>query len=204
MTRLLTILVPVLLASFPTAAGQAEVAEADATAARATVERFYAKLLEVMKRGEELAYEERYAHLDPVVQQVYDLPFMSAKTLGRHWKGLSEQDRERWVSAVTRMTVSTYSDRFDKYAGQRFEILTVEPASHQTMMVRTRIVPADEDPVDLDYRLRGADGSWRVIDVFMNGTVSELALRRSEYSSVFKRDGFESLVASLEEKIASR
>ena len=71
-------------------------------------------------------------------------------------------------------------------------------------MVRTRILPVDEEPVELDYRLRGADGSWRIIDVFMNGTVSELALRRSEYSSVVKRKGFESLVSSLEEKIASR
>ena len=203
MTRFLKILVSVLLASFPSAAGHAEVAEADATEARTTVERFYAELMEVMQRGEELAYEERYARLDPLVQQVYDLPFMSAKTLGRYWRDLPEQDRERWVSAFTRMTVSTYADRFDKYSGEQFEVLAVESSSHETLMVRTQIVPTDEKPVDLDYRLRGADRSWRIIDVFMNGTVSELALRRSEYSSVFKRDGFESLLSSLEEKIAS-
>jgi phospholipid transport system substrate-binding protein len=203
-TRILTILVPVLLASFHAAPGHAEVAEANATAARATVERFYAVLLEVMQRGEELAYEERYARLDPVVQQVYDLPFMSAKTLGRYWKGLSEDDRGRWISTFTRLTVSTYTDRFDEYSGQRFEVLNAEPARYETIMVRTRILPVDEEPVELDYRLRGADGSWRIIDVFMNGTVSELALRRSEYSSVVKRKGFESLVSSLEEKIASR
>jgi phospholipid transport system substrate-binding protein len=69
-------------------------------------------------------------------------------------------------------------------------------------MVRTRIIFVDEDPIELDYRLRNAEGSWRIIDVFMNGTVSELALRRSEYSSVFKRDGFELLLSSLEEKSA--
>ncbi len=204
MTRLLTILVPVLLGSFHAAPGHAEVAETGTTAARATVERFYAVLLEVMQRGEELAYEERYARLDPVVQQVYDLPFMSAKTLGRYWKGLSEDDRGRWISTFTRLTVSTYTDRFDEYSGQRFEVLNAEPARYETIMVRTRILPVDQEPVELDYRLRGADGSWRIIDVFMNGTVSELALRRSEYSSVVKRKGFESLVSSLEEKIASR
>jgi phospholipid transport system substrate-binding protein len=203
-TRLLTILVPVLLASFPSAAGHAEVAEADTTEARATVERFYVALLEVMKRGGELPYEERYARLDPVVQQVYDLPFMSAKTLGRHWKGLSEDDRGRWISTFTRLTISTYANRFDEYSGQRFEVLNAQPARYETVMVRTRILPVDEEPVELDYRLRGADGSWRIIDVFMNGTVSELALRRSEYSSVVKRKGFESLVSSLEEKIAAR
>ena len=70
-------------------------------------------------------------------------------------------------------------------------------------MVRTRIVPVDEDPVELDYRVRGADGSWRIIDVFMNGTVSELALRRSEYSALIKREGFTALLALLDERIDS-
>jgi phospholipid transport system substrate-binding protein len=202
-TRLLLFLVPALLAPLHAAPCRADEPEPSATAARASVERLYDSLLEVMQRGEQLTYQDRYARLDPVIQQVYDLPFMSAKTLGRHWKGLTDQDRGRWISTFTRLTVSTYADRFDQYSGQRFEILNVEPASHETLMVRTQIVPVDEDPVELDYRLRGADGSWRVIDVFMNGTVSELALRRSEYSSVLKRDGFESLLSSMEEKIAS-
>jgi len=196
-------MVPVLLVSLQAAPVRAEETEAGADAARATVERLYATILEVMQRGEQLAYEGRYAELDPVIRQSYDLPFMSAKTLGRYWRDLSEEDRERWVSTFSRLTISTYADRFDKYSGQQFEVLAVEPSSHETLMVRTRIVPVGEKPVDLDYRLRGADGSWRVIDVFMNGTVSELALRRSEYSSVFKRDGFESLLTSLEGKIAS-
>jgi len=193
----------VLLVPFPAAPLRAEEAETGSAAARAVVERFYAVLQEVMQHGAHLGYQGRYDRLDPVIRQVYDLPFLSSKTLGRYWKDLSEQDRERWVSTFSRLTVSTYADRFDKYSGQRFEILTAEPSQRETVMVRTRIVPVDEDPVELDYRLSGADGSWRVIDVFMNGTVSELALRRSEYSSVFKRDGFESLLSSLEGKIIS-
>jgi phospholipid transport system substrate-binding protein len=52
----------------------------------------------------------------------------------------------------------------------------------------------------VDYRLHQRDGAWRIVDVYLNGTVSELALRRSEYSSVVKRDGFDALVRSIEEK----
>jgi phospholipid transport system substrate-binding protein len=202
-TRLLLVLVLVLLASLPAAPGRADEMEAGTAAARASVERLYAALLEVMQRGDRLAYQERYAQLDPVIRQAYDLPFMSAKTLGRYWKELSDQERERWVSTFTRLIVSTYTDRFDEYSGQQFEVMSVEPSRHETLMVRTRILLVDEDPVELVYRLRKVEGSWRIIDVFMNGTVSELALRRSEYSSVFKRDGFEPLLSSLEEKSAS-
>ena len=37
--------------------------------------------------------------------------------------------------------------------------------------------------------------------MYLNGTVSELALRRSEYSSLIKRDGFKALLAALDERI---
>jgi phospholipid transport system substrate-binding protein len=59
--------------------------------------------------------------------------------------------------------------------------------------------------VQLDYRLRKANGNgdWRIVDVYLNGTVSELALRRSEYSSLIKREGFQALLAALHERIDS-
>jgi len=67
--------------------------------------------------------------------------------------------------------------------------------------VLTKIIVPNEDDVQLNYRLMKRNGEWRVIDVYLNGTVSELALRRSEYSSALKREGFEQLIASIETKI---
>ena len=84
--------------------------------------------------------------------------------------------------------------------GQRFETLGEEEAAHNTRVVRTKLVLPDDDDVQLNYRLRQTDAGWQIVDVYLNGTVSELALRRSEYSSVLKRDGFETLVASLDRK----
>ena len=52
------------------------------------------------------------------------------------------------------------------------------------------LTPAPENP----------DG-WKIIDVYMDGTVSELSLRRAEFSSVAKREGFNSLIQTLEAKI---
>ncbi|MCH7709728.1 MAG: ABC transporter substrate-binding protein, partial [Myxococcales bacterium] len=58
------------------------------------------------------------------------------------------------------------------------------------------------DDIQLYYRLRnGTDGRWKIIDVYLNGTVSELALRRSEYSSLIKREGFEALLIALNKRI---
>ena len=91
------------------------------------------------------------------------------------------------------MTVSNYAGRFVGEPGPSFETLGEEEGARGTRMVRTKLVqPSDED-VELNYRLRETDEGWRVIDCYMNGTVSEVALRRSEYGSVLRRDGFDAL-----------
>lgn len=171
------------------------------TEARGSVERLYTALIDAMKGGH--GYAGRYARLGPVLEDVYDLPFLAEKSLGRHWRGLSEEERLRWVDTFSRLTISIYADRFDRYSGERFEVLGSEPMPHETFLVGTRLVQSNGESVRLNYRMRQRNGRWRIIDVYLNGTVSELALRRSEYSSVVKRDGFQSLVEALEEKIAT-
>jgi phospholipid transport system substrate-binding protein len=169
---------------------------------RAPVERLYGALSAIVPEAGELGYAGRHARLEPVIREAYDLPFMAAKSLGRHWSELSEADRERFVDVFSRLTVATYADRFDRSGPQGFEVLAMEPAAQGTSLVRTRIVPEGDEPVELDYRVRKRGDAWRIIDVFLNGTVSELAVRRSEYSGIVKRDGFAALVAALEKKIA--
>ena len=101
-----------------------------------------------------------------------------------------------------RYLITNYAGRFTGYSGQQFETLGDEPALRNTVLVRTQIVDPDDDPVLLDYRLREVGGSWKIIDVFWNGTVSELARLRAEYSTVIQRDGMDGLLSALDDKIA--
>jgi len=125
---------------------------------------------------------------------------MAAKALGRYWKKLNDVQKARWRRAFAEMTITTYASRFKGYAGEEFDVDSAEPSSRGTVVVRTRIVPTSDDPVAINYRMRSRAGHWKAIDVYLNGTVSELALRRSEYTAALKRDGFEKLVASLRQK----
>jgi len=69
-------------------------------------------------------------------------------------------------------------------------------------LVETRLVPQKGDPVDLNYMLRSDSGRWQIIDVFLSGTISELATRRAEFTSVLRRDGADGLVTVIEHKVA--
>lgn len=171
--------------------------------ASATVDRLHETLLGVMMNSQALGFQGRYDQLAPALVVLFDLAFMAEKSVGRHWKTASPEDRAILVDTFTRYTIANYAGRFSSYSGQHFETLGEEPSARGTLLVRTRLVDPDGDDVNLDYRLRSVEGSWKIIDIYLNGTVSELALRRSEYSSMIKREGFQALLVALDERIES-
>jgi phospholipid transport system substrate-binding protein len=173
-----------------------------AEAPAAVVEKLHAGLLGVLKDSGTLTYEQRFDRLAPVLHSTFDLTFMAEKVVGRAWKGLDAEDRAHWVATFKKFTTANYAGRFVGFTGQSFETLGVEDGTNQTRMVKTRLVnPADEN-VALSYRLRQVDGGWRIIDVYLENTVSELALRRTEYAVVLKREGFPRLLELVDSKIA--
>jgi phospholipid transport system substrate-binding protein len=126
---------------------------------------------------------------------------MAQRSLGPAFATLDDAQRARFVQAFRGMTVRTYATRFNAWTGESFETKGQEDSLAGTVIVRS-VVHAKPEDVSLDYRLRETPAGWRVIDVYLKGTVSELALRRSEYSAVLEREGFEALLASLERKVA--
>jgi len=172
-----------------------------AAQARTVVEHLHDALLEAMHGGDEMGYAGRRELLQPVLRDTYDLHYMARKSLGRHWRKLSEAEQQHFLEIFRRLSVANYAGRFSNGSGHRFETRGVEDGIYDTLLVRTRLEQPDDEPVQLDYRLHQTDAGWRIIDVYLNGTISELALRRSEYSAIMKREGFDELVNALEEKI---
>ena len=183
-------------------AGAAEPAAPSSAPVR-VVEKLHAALLGVMKDAEKLGYQGRYDRLAPVLKETYDTPFMAEKSVGRHWKQATPAEQVELVETFSRFMISNYAGRFDGYSGQSFETLGEEPSAQETVLVRTRLIEPQGEGVKLDYRLREVGGNWKIVDVYLNGTVSELALRRSEYASLIKRDGWQALIAALDERIAT-
>jgi len=159
-------------------------------------------LLAVMKDAEQLGYQGRYDRLAPLLDKSFDFPFMARFALGRAWKELDEEQQKKWLGKFIEVTTATYAGRFKADSGGHFETLGEEPAAQDTIFVKTKLVIPDNDDVELTYRVRKTAEGWRVIDVYLNGTVSELALRRSDYSAVLRREGFDKLLEVVDQKIA--
>ena len=168
----------------------------------AIVDRLNATLLSVMQEAEELGFQGRFERLAPVLSESFDFPLMARVSVGRYWRGLGPDERERLVEAFGRTSIATFAARFDSYGGERFEVLGEEPAPRGAILVRNQLIKNDGVPVEINYLLKKAKGRWRVVDVFLDAKYSELAIKRSEYTSVIKNQGFEELLLTLDRKIA--
>jgi phospholipid transport system substrate-binding protein len=174
---------------------------AEGTPSARVVVQLDAALLDTLKQAAALDYHGRFARLAPAITAAFDVPFMAEKSVGGHWKRLSYADRRRWLDLFREFTIANYAGNLDRYSGQRFDLLGEEPGARDTAVVHTRLIDPGGEDVDLNYRLRQVDGTWKIIDVYLRGTVSELALRRADYTAVLDRDGFEALITTLRARI---
>ena len=175
-------------------------ANAGQESARLAIERFHDTLLSVMKEAKNLGYEGRFEWLTPVIKESFNLPFMTSRSTGHHWKKASNEDHQRLIDAFTHMTIANYASRFDGYSGEIFETVEVKEGPRDSILVKTQIVKDDGEKVALNYVMREFDGQWQVVDIFLKGTFSELATRKSEYSSLIRDGGFPKLIARMKEK----
>ena len=161
------------------------------------VDNLYTALLDTMKQAKQLGIKGRYDKLAPVLGKAYDLPLMSKIAVGQNWGALSAAQRESIVNAFTRMTTATYASRFDDFSGERFEVLQTADQPNGDKIVKTHIVQSDGKAVQLNYLMRNTGSEWKIIDVYLNGTISELASRRAEFGSILKSGGPNALVSAL-------
>ncbi len=193
----------IIAAACLTVAGTAAPTVAAAAEPAATVDGFYDVLLSVMKNGKKLGFAGRRDRLAPVIRQAFDLPLMTRLMVGPQWQSFSAAEQQQLIEAFSDFSIANYASQFDDYSGENFIVDPKSaPAPANDMIVRTKLTQPDDKPVQLDYLLRADQGKWRIIDVYLSGTVSQLAARRSEFSSVLRRDGVRGLVSLLKEKTA--
>ena len=170
----------------------------------ALIQSFYRVLLAVMKEAKRLSFDERYNRLAPGIAQTFDLALMTRIAVGPGWAQLPADQQQRISAAFSRYTISVYANRFDDYGGERFEVDPTPAADPNGMLVKSWLVKSNGEKVVLNYLVhKDATGSWRVIDVYLSGTISELATRRSEFAAVLQRDGAEGLVRMIEQRTAA-
>lgn len=163
--------------------------------AAASVQNFYDTLTASMKAGGNA--KSRYEKLRPAVEQDFDLPAMTALSVGPTWSSISAADQKTLIDAFERMTIANYARNFDSYSGEKF---TVDPAVQQRgadKFVKSTLKPGSGDAIAFNYRVHQAGSNWKIVDVYLAGNISQLAQKRADFASTLSASGPQGLAKKL-------
>lgn len=183
----------------PAAKAHAETAD---TSLHTPLRDLYAALEAAMRAGRVTPFGQRFEALGPVVDRVFDLETVLKVSVGLRWDTMDAAVRVRLLKAFRRFTIATYVANFDKYDGERFQILPGARDLGVDRIVQTEVISGDGQRIRLDYMMRDISGAWRVVDVLYEGSISRVAVQRSDFRKILAGGDADALIASLRHKIA--
>ena len=164
-----------------------------------TVQDLYDALLSTMKNGRTLGQNGRFTQLEPIIRRTFDIASMVRLSVGSSWASLTDAQRQQMAESFGRYISAIYADRFDSYAGRKLQV-TGEQPNAVGVMVRSQIVKANGELVKVDCMMRRNGDSWLISHIYLDGAISEVAIRRSEFAAILKSQGIDGLIAALNRK----
>ena len=198
MMRFVAAVLAGLIFSLAYVANTARAEEDDASKPVTKVEALHAGLIEIMKGGSDMGLSGRLETISPIVEESFDVTTLGASSIGLStWRKWEKDQKQAYIDAFRRFLTVNYAAQFKNYSGQSFETVEVLDGPKRTKIVKTVLNRPNEDPVSLDYLVRKRVMRTRIVDVFLDGSISEAARRRSEFTSVYRDQGFDGLIASI-------
>ena len=164
-----------------------------------------ARAVDVLRDKEGTTFAEREFAFRNILVDGFHMRTISRFVLGRYWKSATKAQRRAYNDVFVDFIVRVYASRFDSYKGETFEIIKVLDSDvGGDVIVRTRILrPSGGSPIGVDYRVRVIDGSYRVVDIGVEG-ISMLHTHRIEFASVIKRKGMDGFLDELRAQVKAR
>jgi phospholipid transport system substrate-binding protein len=163
--------------------------------AAATVQAFYDALVASMKSGG--TTKSRYDKLKPAIEQAFDIPGMTALSVGPSWSSTAPADQKALIDAFERMTIANYARSFDSYGGEKFTVDPTVTDRGADKLIKSALKPSSGDAIPFNYRLHQADGGWKIVDIYLNGNISQLAQKRSDFGATLQTSGPQGLAKKI-------
>jgi phospholipid transport system substrate-binding protein len=177
-------------------AGAAYAQASDPAAAK--IESFDAAVIKTLQAGKAAGAAGRAKVVGPAVEETFDLAYMTRVAVGPDWTKMSPDDQAALQKAYSRYAVANWAKNFDNYSGQKLELDGPVVDRAPDKLVKTKLTGPGASPVSLAYRMRDTGSGWKVIDVFYNGGISQIATQRSDFASTLSSGGAKALVAKLD------
>ncbi len=163
--------------------------------ARDVVLRVQESVREVAQQSSTLGYEERRVALAEIGLRNFDLPRMAELSYGPSFRELTPGQKRLWVDTFIAFRSSASRGRVSRLTGY-------DQISKGVVLIRTAVrYPRQVLEISVDYRLAEVGGEWKIVDRYSPSTVSEIAMRRSEYRTILEKEGFDGLIEDMDRRI---
>ncbi|AWT59311.1 MAG: putative phospholipid-binding protein MlaC [Candidatus Moanabacter tarae] len=157
-------------------------------------------LIDTMNLGPEFLFQGRYEKLGPVILQTHHIPYIARLTIGRYWKEINHQERREFIDRFGEYVVSDYASKFKKSKGEYFKSVSEKELKRGRKLIVTDLCLDGGDTVRFNYILRQFEDNWKIINVIVKG-ISDLAMKRAEFTSIIEKNGFPALLIKLQENV---
>lgn len=138
--------------------------------------------------NQSMSMDAKKAEFSKLLTDSFDMATIGRFALGANWKSASPAQQEEYQRLFRQMIIKVYSKRFSDYKGQKFEVRSSRKENDKDSTVTSYIVPTSGSDVRVDWRVRNKGGSYKVVDIIVEG-VSMAQTQRADFSSVIQRGG---------------
>lgn len=141
---------------------------------------------------------DKRSQLDAKFRTVADTQWMGKFVMGRNYSKLTPEQQTEYAAVYTDYLSASYVDKFRQYNGETITVDNSKPLNDD-FNVDTTINRKDKASVNVAYRVRKAEGCFKVEDIIAEG-VSLINTQRQDFNSVFNSKGYDGLIDVLKKK----
>ena len=131
------------------------------------------------------------------IKSLYDAEKMIQMILGDYWDIISEEEKEELTQVFEQYITSNYLKMFRNIENPNFKYINEKKIGKNYRLVKTSMIIDKSKSVEINYLLQKTDNKWRIFDVLLAGSVSEIATKKSEFSKHLETGGVEGLIKAL-------
>jgi phospholipid transport system substrate-binding protein len=147
-------------------------------------------------QNKDIEQKEKESEISKIVNPSFDFPLMAKLALGKkNWLKLNQQQREKFAQLFVERLSASYREKITLYTDEK---VSFKPSvqKKKTTYVPIELVSKDKT-IAMLYKLRKADGCWKIYDVEIEG-ISILLTYRSQFDDILRHGTVEELLSRLE------
>ena len=140
-------------------------------------------------------------YFDRIVSNTYDIKKMSKIILGKFWSESKAHDKAKFVEKFTLYISSNYINRFKDKKDFNYEYEDIDKIGENYRLAHTIFKFGETEKLKVNYMLIKKDDKWFIFDVLLNGSISEIATKKSEFHETLNNGGITSLISLIDKNL---